>query len=305
MTSPLYNTLVGSFPATLVAPHAAATGTPTLTSPSAAKPGVKLTVTPGVFSTTGLTFSYQIQRSTNGGGSWSTVTTSSSYTLGTSNAGNLFRAIVTAKKTGWTTAVITTANVPIGWLGPLATVGPLTINGSGAVGSPLSVAPVWNTSSVTATYRWTRNGVTIPGVTGTTFTPLADSYGDEIDVIVTASKAGYQQVVISSNTVKVGEALAAAPTATTLPTISGATGGTNLPKVGDVLGSTTGVWTVDGLTFGYQWRAAGVNIAGATAPTYTVTGTEVGKVITLVLTATKPGWTNGTSTSKPTLATIS
>jgi len=149
-----------------------------------------------------------------------------------------------------------------------------------------------------------RNGVTIPGVTGTTFTPLASSFGDEIDVAITVSKAGYQTVTIASNTVKVGQVLAAAPAATILPVISGATGGVNLPKVGNVLTASTGTWTVDGLTLGYQWRAAGVDIPGATASTYTVTGAEVGKVITVVVTTAKAGWANGTSTSKPTLATI-
>jgi hypothetical protein len=146
--------------------------------------------------------------------------------------------------------------------------------------------------------------VPIPGVTGTSFTPLADSYGDEIDVIVTASKAGYQPVVVNSNTVKVGEATAAPPVASSVPAISGATGGTNVPRVGNVLTASSGIWNVDGLTFLYQWRANGVDIAGATAPTFTVTGTQQGTVITVVVTATKTGWTNGTSTSKPTLATI-
>ena len=171
---------------------------------------------PGAYSTTGLAFTYAIQRSTNGGTTWTTVTSASSYTLTAGDAGALFRAIVTAKKAGWVNSVEYTSNVAIGWLGPLDTVGPLTINGTGAVGSPLSVAPVWNTTSVTVTYRWLRNGVTIPGVTGTTFTPLASSFGDEIDVVINASKAGYQPVVITSNTVKVGQVLAPAPVSTPL-----------------------------------------------------------------------------------------
>ena len=287
MVSPLYNTLVGTFPATLVTAHPAAIGAPDLTSTSPPKPGVKLSVVPGTYSTTGLAFTYAIQRSTNGGTTWTTVTSASSYTLAAGDAGALFRAIVTAKKAGWVNSVEYTSDVAIGWLGPLDTVGPLTINGTGAVGSPLSVAPVWNTTSVVVTYRWLRNGVTIPGVTGTTYTPLASNFGDEIDVVINASKAGYQPVVITSNTVKVGQVLAPAPVSTPL---------THSPAVARQGTPVTvySAWNVDGLTLTYEW----VDIADP-LNVLSTSQTFIPPMIAnyrVTIKANKPGYQEGTAT---------
>ncbi|WP_395674708.1 hypothetical protein [Inquilinus sp.] len=72
-----------------------------------------------------------------------------------------------------------------------------------------------------------------------------------------------------------------APSNTVLPAITGTA------QVGQVLTSTTGTWTArPGATYARQWKAAGVNIGGATGTTYTPVGGDVGKVITVAVTAT-------------------
>ena len=72
-----------------------------------------------------------------------------------------------------------------------------------------------------------------------------------------------------------------APSNTVLPAITGTA------QVGQVLTSTTGAWTArPGATYTRQWKAAGVNIGGATGTTYTPLVGDVGKVITVTVTAT-------------------
>ena len=72
-----------------------------------------------------------------------------------------------------------------------------------------------------------------------------------------------------------------APTVTTAPSIAGAT------AVGSVLTCTPGVYAgTPTPTITRQWKAAGTNIAGATALTYTTVAGDSGKAITCVETAT-------------------
>src|SRR6478609_2865922 len=69
------------------------------------------------------------------------------------------------------------------------------------------------------------------------------------------------------------------PRNTVLPTITGTA------QVGQTLTRTTGTWVPTG-TFTQQWYAAGVAISGATRTTYVPVVGDVGKVITVRVTAT-------------------
>jgi hypothetical protein len=60
-------------------------------------------------------------------------------------------------------------------------------------------------------------------------------------------------------------------------------------SVGDTLTADNGTWLNYGdtaLTYAYRWLADGVAIGGATASTYTLTGSEVGSIIQVEVTAT-------------------
>ncbi len=66
---------------------------------------------------------------------------------------------------------------------------------------------------------------------------------------------------------------------------------------------TSGISDADGMsgvTFSYQWKANGQNIANATGSTYTLTDNEVGKVITVTVSYTDNGNTVETLTSSAT-----
>ncbi len=55
------------------------------------------------------------------------------------------------------------------------------------------------------------------------------------------------------------------------PSISGS------PVVGSTLTATPGTWSEPGVTFAYQWRANGTNIAGATQPSLGLTAAQLGR----------------------------
>lgn len=89
------------------------------------------------------------------------------------------------------------------------------------------------------------------------------------------------------------------PVLTVAPVISGTV------EVGEVLTSTTGTFTGDAtITYTYQWFAGGVAISGATANTFTLTSTQLGKVMTVRVQATNAsgtaqGWSAPTTAVAP------
>lgn len=75
----------------------------------------------------------------------------------------------------------------------------------------------------------------------------------------------------------------AGPVNTVAPAISGTL------AHGSTLTTTNGTWTGTGITYSYQWMSGANAIAGATSSTY-VTGTsDVGNMITCVVTASNTG----------------
>jgi subtilisin family serine protease len=68
-------------------------------------------------------------------------------------------------------------------------------------------------------------------------------------------------------------------------------------EVGKKLTADPGEWDTEGLQFAYQWQADGADIPGATGKKYTVTAADQGKVITVVVTATKGDLPPGSATS--------
>jgi ELWxxDGT repeat protein len=77
------------------------------------------------------------------------------------------------------------------------------------------------------------------------------------------------------------------------PSISGT------PKVGSVLAADPGAWSQPGASFSYAWSADGSSV-GSDASTYTPTAADVGKAITVTVTASASGFLDGTATSAPT-----
>ena len=81
---------------------------------------------------------------------------------------------------------------------------------------------------------------------------------------------------------------------TALPRISGTA------RVGSTLTASTGSWSPTGVTLAYRWFASGVAIAGATSKTFKATGAQVGKRLTVRVTASKTGVGSAFATSAAT-----
>jgi hypothetical protein len=124
-------------------------------------------------------------------------------------------------------------------------------------GSPVSFA-VSATGAGTLTYQWRKNSTNITGATAATYTISAAVVADagNYDVIVT-SNCG------STTTTPVSLTVNPATVITVNPVSQGACIGGNASF--NVTATGTGTLT-------YQWRKGTVNIAGATASTYTITG---------------------------------
>lgn len=86
--------------------------------------------------------------------------------------------------------------------------------------------------------------------------------------------------------------------ATGVPTVSN-----TMPRVGDTLtADASGIADADGLgTFNYQWQRDGMDIAGATADTYTVVNADLGSLLTVVVSFMDG---RGNSESRTSVATI-
>ena len=70
------------------------------------------------------------------------------------------------------------------------------------------------------------------------------------------------------------------PEPTVVPAITGTV------AVGQVVSVSNGTWSGSPASYTYQWQANGVDIAGATVPTYTVQAGDAGKLIGCAVTAT-------------------
>ena len=74
---------------------------------------------------------------------------------------------------------------------------------------------------------------------------------------------------------------------------------TGTAKTGAKVTAAPGSWSATPSSYTYQWKANGTAISGATASTYTVPASMVGKKLTVTVTAVRSGWVSGSATSAP------
>jgi predicted actin-binding protein len=178
--------------------------------------------------------------------------------------------------------------------------GPATITGApSVVGVPkddgtLTANPgTWNgTGPLNYSYQWQRcdaagnNCQSIPGATGSSYTPSDSDVGSTIRVVVTATNdAGSSAPVTSAAT---AVTVPSAPSSTSPPSIPGG-GATS----GQTLTADPGTWSGTGaITNTYQWQRCDANgnhchdITGATQKTYTPSADDVGGTVRVVVGAT-------------------
>ena len=149
-------------------------------------------------------------------------------------------------------------------------------------------------SGATSTgYQWQRcnsaglDCVDISGATSSTYAmSSADAAGDRtlrFKEIGTNANGSADDVSIATTLIQ-----SLPPVNTTLPVISGTA------DAGDTLTTTNGTWTSSSpLSFTYRWRRCSngtcANIAGAVGSTYTLTPSDVGSTVDVVVSATNTG----------------
>jgi hypothetical protein len=167
-----------------------------------------------------------------------------------------------------------------------------SVVGATEVGETLRAIPgTWAPAPVAVSYQWNANGVPIPGATGTTLLLTEGQLAKKITVSVTGAKGGYTTIVRTS--AAVGPVTLKRLDSVT-PYIDGD------PAVGTPLSAVTLPWGPDLVALSYRWSADGVPIAGATGTSYLPAAADVGTLIAVTVTGTKPGYQTESRTSAPT-----
>ncbi|WP_166790458.1 carboxypeptidase regulatory-like domain-containing protein [Cryobacterium tagatosivorans] len=215
-----------------------------------------------------------------------------SLILTATELGTVITVEVTGTKPAYNTITRSSAGTsPVG-PGTLAAPTPV-VSGTAVLGGTLTAtAGAWGPAPVALAYQWLRNGVAIPGATATTYTPVVADVGAVVAVTVTGTRTGY---VTASRTSTGTGPIAAGTLTAPIPTVSGTV------AVGSVLTALPGAWGPAPVTLSYAWRANGALITGATGSTYTVTAANIGAVLTVTVTGSKPGYTTVSRTSAPTI----
>ncbi len=134
-------------------------------------------------------------------------------------------------------------------------------------------------------YQWLRGGVAIGGATASTYTLGEADVGTQISVQVSYTDGQ-----------GTGENVTSAQTAAVTNVNDAPTGAVNIsgtPNEAQVLTASNSLAYVDGLgAISYQWQRNGVDIADATASTYTLVGADVGTNISVVASYTDGHGTN-------------
>ncbi|MGH2896550.1 MAG: hypothetical protein ACRDPM_25215, partial [Solirubrobacteraceae bacterium] len=261
--------------------------------------GQTVSASTGSWSPTPTSYSYQWQRSTDGGTTWTSISgaISSSYTVASGDLGAQIRAVVSATNSYGTTAAQTTP-VTVASGAPAATTGP-TASGHANQGQILSATSTFNPAGASYSYQWQSSSdsgstwANLSGAASSTYTLTASDLGHLVRVAVTAVNS-YGTVTAPSP--GVGPILNNAPINSAVPILTGT------PQRTGTLSTTAGTWTGLGNIITYQWQrspdgTAWTSINGAIASTYTAQFADEGDAVRALVTATNASGITSTPTA--------
>ena len=162
------------------------------------------------------------------------------------------------------------------------------------VGSSLSVSPGTWSEGTSFSYVWLRNGSAVPGESSSTYVVRALDVRARISVAVVASNPAFASTTVTTRQLAVAGlgAFEAHPA----PVITGTA------QTGQSLTAIAGEWSPAADAFSFAWKRAGKVIPGATSSTYLLRQADVGKAITVQVTARKVGYASITQSSAPSVA---
>jgi len=274
-----------------------------------ARDGQLLTATTGTWDgTPTITYAYEWQRCDSAGAACAPIAgaTGPTYSLTSADVGSRVRVLVTATNDAGSASAPSSPTALVAAAPPVNTVLP-SFTGTERDGQTLTANNgTWTgTAPLTYTYVWQScdsagaNCAAISGATASTYTLTSAEIGRKVRVAVTATNAAGNATAVSATS---GAIAARPPANVTAPVVSGTV------QHGQTLTSSNGEWTGTApLTFTYQWQrcdsagAGCVDIAGATANTYTLVAADVGARMTVRVTATNSAG-NANASSAPTSA---
>lgn len=216
--------------------------------------------------------------------------TASSHILVAADLGKTMTVKVTGKSTGYTSVSKTSAKtakvargIIAGELAPTVSLDPVAMK--------LTAAPAGLTEpGVKYSYQWLRNGSSISKATKSSYTLTTSDRKKSISVRVTATKSGYS--TISTTTAPVNYTVAVDGAAPQLENAWEAAVGITLTLQPRTIENEAAIH--------YQWLRDGKAIKLANSDTYVVTTADIGKVLSVTTTVTKPGTLPHISTSAKT-----
>jgi hypothetical protein len=277
---------------------------PTLTGTVAV--GKTVTVDMGDWSPNEPTFSYQWFR----GKKAIAGATSSTFVPRTIDIGTKIWVTVGATELGFIPITLDSSKSLVA-MGAFDTSPVPTISSSGTftVGETLTAtAGSWTPgpSGTTLTYQWFRGGVAIAGQTAATYVLQGGDAGTSITVTVTATRDGF----VTTTRTSLSTSLIAKADFTASPTPLIVLPNGSPAKVGEIVSVNIGDWAplqfplwtpVAGrIAYSYQWYLDGVAVDGATHTTYQLLAADLGKSVSVTVTATMLGYNTVTKTSAST-----
>ncbi|MFD3450998.1 Ig-like domain-containing protein [Streptomyces sp. NPDC058691] len=143
--------------------------------------------------------------------------------------------------------------------------------------------------ATSVTYAWLKDGKTVSGKTAKTLGLTSTDYKHKISCRPTgANSTGKTTATSPALTVGVGPALKNV----TKPSVSGTA------KVGKRVTAKVGTWKPSGTSYSYVWRRDGHTIKGATHSSYVLTKSDRKHLISVLVTAKRSGYGNGSTVSK-------
>ncbi len=251
-----------------------------------AKVGGLLTAQPGAWSPSPATFTYHWRA--NGVGI--TGATRATFRPTAAVQGKRISVRVVASRTGYPAASSISNPTPAVGPGQIsASVAPV-VSGDARVDAQLTASSgTWVPTPTSVAYQWSADGVPIPGATGATLTPGPDLVGKTLNVTVTASKNGYDDVAVSS--VPTSAVALATFTALGSPVLTGS------PRLGETLSIDPGRYAPTAASSAVTWVRDGVPIDGASGTTYVLTEADLGARVWAKVTLTRPGYRTLTTRS--------
>ncbi|MDQ0864835.1 S8 family serine peptidase [Arthrobacter globiformis] len=253
--------------------------------------GATLTAVPGAW-TDDATLRYQWHRA----GMSIPTATASTYTPTVGDLDQPLSVSITGTAPGYTPLTLESDATERVVVGTLTGATP-TIAGTVTVDQKLTaVAGTW-TAGTTLNYQWYRAGSAVPGATGQAYMLTPADVGQTISIRVTRAKDGYAGLAKESE--PTATVAAATFSQVKTPVISGAAmylETLSVPRY-------TYEWfsTPAALSRSVQWYRDGVAIAGAAGYSYSPSIADIGHVMSVRLTITKPGYVAYVSESAPTV----